>query len=190
MNDLIENSDLSIEKRNTVHEKQMLMEFKRISLPYINLMPENDWDWLALAQHHGMPTRLLDWTTNPLVALFFSCMREKNFERDVAIYVFVNEDTLGYISNKDISPFDGDRDCFLKPSNFSPRIVAQSSVFSCHQTVENVFTHDSIRKVRIKGKSTSSIFPQLNTLGIHHHSIFPDLDGVAGNISRKWLSRF
>lgn len=47
------------------------------------------WDWLALAQHHGAPTRLLDWTWSPLVALYFTIWRETDEElasRDAAIW--------------------------------------------------------------------------------------------------------
>jgi type I restriction enzyme M protein len=47
----------------------MLEKFKREAIPYLTIKPNDDWDWLALAQHHGLPTRLLDWTQNPLVAV-------------------------------------------------------------------------------------------------------------------------
>ncbi|MFR7670543.1 MAG: FRG domain-containing protein [Collinsella sp.] len=40
----------------------MLDEFKHSALSRSDVHPEDYWDWLVLAQHHGLPTRLLDWS--------------------------------------------------------------------------------------------------------------------------------
>ena len=71
-------------------ELEILDTFSNHVLSHVNHLPRNDWEMLALGQHHGLPTRFMDWTTNPLVALYFAC-RNAKAETDSVVYVYLDE---------------------------------------------------------------------------------------------------
>ncbi len=54
---------------------------------YTNSDLNNPWDLYALMQHHGLPTRLLDWSKSPLSALFFALSQDADIDTDCAVYV-------------------------------------------------------------------------------------------------------
>ena len=59
---------------------KMLSEFKEKAKDLLLVTPQNDLEWLSIAQHYGIPTPFLDWSTDPLVALYFAtCNAPTNY---------------------------------------------------------------------------------------------------------------
>jgi hypothetical protein len=67
-------------------EAYILRNFIRYSRPYFGTPPENEWELLIAAQHHGLPTRLLDWTYSPLVAAHFATLERRVPECDRVVW--------------------------------------------------------------------------------------------------------
>ncbi len=55
-------------------ESQLIVRFRQRSIPFHNRSLDDDWDTLFFMQHYGVPTRLLDWTENPFIGLYFAIM--------------------------------------------------------------------------------------------------------------------
>lgn len=187
-------------------ESLMLREFERLSLPFTEFEPKDDWDLLALAQHHGLPTRLLDWTYSALAALWF-CVNEppkkdKNGnDLDGVVWVFKTavKDFINFPKDKSpISPFSQPRTRIFRPRPITQRILAQAGTFTCHlRTSEgkfislesNIAYKDRLIKIIIPASSFSKIRTQLDVCGVNNVSLYPDLDGLAGHLDYRYFAK-
>lgn len=73
-------------------EEPLLRSFRKYSKPG-SVPSDSIWVRLAVAQHHGLPTRVLDWTSSPRIAVHFATAEEEYYDRDAAIWC-VNADKV------------------------------------------------------------------------------------------------
>ena len=140
-------------------EEHILRNFARYSRPHLPSAPATDWELLVIAQHYGVPTRLLDWSYSPLVAAHFAT-RKAPRDGDCAIWrlewhqvhrafalpnlALQTQDLLTprlFGSEHALSPWDlfagrgPSFACLLEPPSLEERIAAQGAVFTlCSDT--------------------------------------------------------
>jgi len=122
-------------------ERDCLLLFKKYGVPFLNYRPKDDWEWLVIGQHHGLPTRLLDWTSNPLVAAYFAA--EGSPETDCAIYAM--RAPMVVDTDRDKNPLArGTGVDVVTPDHVSNRIAAQAGMFTIHWQPEKPVQSGSI----------------------------------------------
>jgi len=170
-------------------EKAMLDALARESVGLIGHNPETEWDWLALAQHHGMATRLLDWTTNPLAGLWFAVEKPAEAPTDSGVvWVFDPKDEDLVNDPKSQSPFSGQFTKVFIPRHVTARIRAQSGAFTVHKYIKTKKTfipfdnnpryQGRLVKICVPGGCFSNLRWDLDRYGVNSFSLFPDIDGL------------
>jgi len=160
-----------------VREDKMMWVFKAHSMPHLEKHPENEIQWLTIAQHHGLPTRLLDWSFSPLVACFF-CVKE-NPRHDGAVYIYEARD---YKREQNLNIKSLKKATAFLPSHGSRRITAQSGAFTIHPDNNPEIDEPKITKLIIPKDLKPLLLKTLNKYGINNSTIFPDLDGLCSHI--------
>lgn len=165
------------------------------------------WQSVFYAQHYGLKTRLLDWTSNPLVALYFAVENVLSSEDDdkthgcvwaikVPANKWFNFSSLPGYGGREEKKWQLAHWVMINPPLMTDRVIRQSGKFSYHPSRDD----DDISSLpRAAGEHmikviigddmnnpTRKIRQELGILNVHHASLFPDFGGVAQFLNKQW----
>lgn len=173
-------------------EKKVL---KQLTLMGASMLPpslQNELELLVIAQHFGLKTRLLDWTSNPLAALWFACADPA--PGNAYVYALCADDLLAN-DVYDTSPFLRAETRVFQPRLSNPRIIAQHGWFTLHRYSSksrkfvpletNPTTKRHLTEIRVPAEKRADVLQSLDLYGISSRTLFPDLEGLCRYLNGK-----
>jgi hypothetical protein len=201
-------------------EADLMREFKRVAPSLRGGLPHHTRhiDWLAIAQHHGLPTRLLDWTESSLAALFFALESHGHEDNSppqpgvwmldpewlnrrarLAEHVLVLTDepanlevdrNWGMLSETDpaCEPIS------IRPVQLATRVAAQSGVFTLFGANRRALdrlpeAEQHLAKIELEARAIDGLRAELRLAGVTAVSLFPDLDGLSRYLKAVFAQR-
>lgn len=168
-------------------ERSLFEEFKLRVAALMNDPRLDDWDWLAYAQHIGVPTRLLDWTASPLAALFFALERDSNEDR--IVYAVKYSKSIHEIDRSARSPFDNHTEGRFTPPLKFARLQAQRGLFTIHPDPTKIFYVKGMQALLIPSDKVAGFRRRLFKYGIDHWHNYPDAYGLGQQMSWQYKNR-
>jgi FRG domain len=203
------------------HNENQLLQMFRMKAPAFaqDATPprENTDQWLFLAQHVGLPTRLIDWTESALVGLYFALQCREPVVWMLDPFALNQASTTDGTSKQAFTPtgypltwFDPrgpvrnigsaninaaweeesgalELPVAVHPTYLHRRMSSQRSVFTVHgskkEPLSDLVPEQILRRFTIAKDAISPMLSDLHMLGIHHSTAFPDLDGLANELS-------
>lgn len=196
-------------------ETKIMDRFNQRSIPFLNqpFDKSDDWGITFFMQHYRIPTRLLDWSENPFIALYFA-LTNSNSTEDSCVWILDpvawNKESLkdfsyseGVLSIEDTlissfkprTPFTVMREnpIAIFGTHNSPRIVTQRGVFTIFgkkiSPIEDIYTscsfpQDCLIKLRLPKNKINSLLTSLISIGTTDSVVYPDLEGFALELKR------
>jgi hypothetical protein len=189
----------------TLYSK-FLHEFRFLARAHVSDVPRNLFEWLVLARHHGVPSRLLDWTDVAATALYFA-VRPPHDSHDGAVWFLSPKWLFRKTKPAELGVPVADSDLVIKLSAFPlddtvgapvpvypdltvARMVNQRSRFTLHRWqpggIESAAQQEGasalLQRLVIPKEAKPRIRHELRLMGVTEATIFPDLDGLARDI--------
>lgn len=169
-------------------------------------------EWVALMQHHGLPTRMLDWSKSPLIAVFFATETYQQYpDTDACVWVLA-PNLLNQMEGFGdcIYPIDADTAqemllpafkhlhhnpvlenkilaCYSTDSHL--RMYSQQACFTVHNSLrrlEDICSEEMLYKIIIPHDRKQYFLESLRVFGITESFLYPDLDHISSELTKVY----
>lgn len=179
-----------------IRNDEALQRWIRMASPVVPTWPQNQIEWIALAQHHGIPTGLLDWSLNPLIGLYFASGKHPKDAQGPGhagcVWMLDTTKCDQFTHTLMVDPFqvDCEKPAFLPVLGANLRAKAQFGAMTLHATRESDqgarFPEGCVRKVfELPAADKHPVRRALGVLGIASRTVFGDLEAAADDFRNR-----